>query len=389
MGMSPLFPPSPAAEQRAPPAATASGSAGARAAAQLGAMLLVVAGVFDAEPLYVPGVALLALAAGCLAWVVSGSRGISVGRTLPASCVVEGEALAVAVELRSSRVALPSCLLVDPLLEAPLAVRGGRRAVRVDVQARFARRGRHALAPPTVVVGDPLGLARRAIAGDRTEEVLVLPRVEPVRAAGAGAGRHGTAARRRAGIAPAAEIDVDGLRPHREGAPASRIHWPAFARSGELLERRLRPEGDSRPVVALDTRGEDPDAADAAVRAAASLCVALAGAGSAGGCAVLLPGERRPVLLEPGLSGWPHLHARLAVVEAGAPVLSGLATRRGSVFYVSARPLRRPPAVLTRAPASGRFLVVPGAPGVGAPAFTVAGCTGYDLAPARPRGAAA
>ncbi|MCW2991709.1 MAG: hypothetical protein JWM73_2303, partial [Solirubrobacterales bacterium] len=363
-------------------ARSSSSSAGARAAIKLGLALLLVAGVFDAEPLYVGGVAFLVLGIGCIAWVASGARGVHVGRTLVAPRVVEDEPLAVDIELHSSRVALPSCLVVDPLLAEPVAVRGGRRTATLSVEARFPRRGRHRLAPPTVVVRDPLGLAQRAIAGQRIDEVLVLPRVEPVRAAGSGSGQRGTVTRRaRPGIAPAAEVDIDGLRPSREGAPASRIHWPAFARTGELLERKLRPEGDTRPLVLLDPRGEDPALLDAAVRAAASLCVHLA---EVGGCALLLPGERRPAPLEPGLSGWPHLHARLAMVEGGgAPSLSGLASRRGAIFYVAARALGRVPPVLAHAPAAGRILVVPGVLAGRRPAFSVAGCTGYDLAPVR------
>jgi uncharacterized protein (DUF58 family) len=363
-------------------------SAGARNAIKLGIALLVVAGVFDAEPLYVAGIAFAVLGFGCLAWVASGARGVSIERSLLAPRVVEDDPLPVQITLRAARVALPTCVVDDPLLQSPVVVRGGRPVATVAVEARFPRRGRQRLAPPSAIVRDPLGLAERAMSGDREDEVLVLPRVHPVRSAEAGGGGNGAAGRRtRGGIAPAAEVDIDGLRPHREGAPASRIHWPAFARTGELLERHLRPEGDTRPLVLLDPRGDDPAALDAAVRAAASLCVHLA---ERGGCSLLLPGERRPAPLEPGLSGWPHLHARLAVVEGGgAPTLAGLASRRGAIFYVAARVTNRVPAVLAHAPAAGRFLVVPGALGGRRASFEVAGCTGYDLAPDRARRAAA
>ena len=52
-----------------------------------------------------------------------------------------------------------------------------------------------------------------------------------------------------------------------------------------------------------------------AVRAAGSLCVHLA---RAGGCALLLPGRPPPGRDRPRPGGWPALHARLALVEAGA-----------------------------------------------------------------------
>jgi len=361
----------------------ASSSAGAGGAAKLGVALLLAAGIFDAAPLYVPGVAFLVLAIGCVAWVTSGARGVSVSRRLGATRVVEDEPLPFEIELRSSGV-LPSCEVIDPLLDEPLAVRGGRRTAAVAADARFPRRGRRRLLPPAVVVRDPLGLAQRAITADAPEEVLVLPRIEPIRVTPDAAGAAGAVSRRaRPGVAPAAEIDIDGLRPHREGAPASRIHWPAFARTGDLIERRLRPEGDSRPLVLLDPRHDREEDLDAAVRAAASLCVHLA---DRGGCALLLPGERRPAPLEPGLSGWPHLHARLAVVEGGRPpALTGLAQRRGAIFYVAARVPGRIPQILLHAPAAGRVLVVPGTLNGRRTTFEVSGCRGYDLAPARPR----
>ena len=365
-------------------AGSGSSSAGAKAATKLGVALLLVAALFDAEPVYVPAVVFLVLGVGCRAWVASGARGVKVGRSLLAPRVVEHDPLPVEIVLTSSRVALPSCVVEDPLIDAPIAVRGGRRTAAVRVEVRFDRRGRKRLDPPTAVVRDPLGLARRAIPGERRDEVLVLPRIEPIRLAPDGGGRAGAISRKtRPGIAPAAEVDIDGLRPHREGAPASRIHWQTFARTGELVERRLRPEGDTRPLVLLDARGESLDALDAAVRAAASLCVHLA---ELGGCALLLPGEHRPTPLEQGLSGWPHLHARLAVVEpGGSPALTGLAQRRGAIFYVAARVLRRTPPVLAHAPSAGRVLVVPGVMSGRRASFEVAGCTGYDLAPVRPR----
>ena len=64
-------------------------------------------------------------------------------------------------------------------------------------------------------------------------------------------------------------------------------------------------------------------ASHAAVRACASLAVHLA---RHGGCALLLPGDRRPVTLDPELAGWPHLHARLALVSEHADVSDGLGT---------------------------------------------------------------
>ena len=218
-------------------------------------------------------------------------------------------------------------------------------------------------------------------------ELLVLPRVEPVLAQGGGGGGGGTAGPDGGGgRAPlrgrvdgsAAELDLDGLRPYREGTPASRIHWPAVARSGEMLERRLTADGDSAPLVVLDTSAPpSEEALDMAVRAAASLCLHLA---RRGGCALLLPGDRRPLVVAADLAAWPVAHARLAVVGAARtrPPLAR-ARRAGAVIWVSAR--GDAPRELGRAASGGSWLVVPDDVGHGRFAFTVAGCYGRRLGP--------
>jgi uncharacterized protein (DUF58 family) len=350
---------------------------GAAPAVGLAALLGLCALLFDAEPLWVPVVVLPLLALGAAGWVLLAARGLDVARTVEARRIVEDEPLVVHLDVRARRVPLPGGWLHDPLLGAPAPLRAGRRAARVRIEVRFARRGRRALGVPAVTVADPLGLASRAVAaGGAEDELLVLPRTGPVTAA-AGGGRAGRAARGRRAT-PAVEVDVDGLRPLRSGTSASRVFWPSLARGAEPMERRLAADADTTPLVVLDPRAPARDEdLDAAVRASASLALHLA---RAGGCAVLLPGDRRATALDATLAGWAHLHARLATVEAvGRPALAELATRRGVVVLVSARVVARPPDALLHAPAQGRVLVVPGELAGRRPAFAVAGCHGYEL----------
>ena len=63
--------------------------------AALGLLLLVVAGTFDAEPLYVTGAALVLLGAGAGAWIALGAWGATVTRTIAARSVAEEEPLSV------------------------------------------------------------------------------------------------------------------------------------------------------------------------------------------------------------------------------------------------------------------------------------------------------
>jgi hypothetical protein len=207
-------------------------------------------------------------------------------------------------------------------------------------------------------------------------EVLVLPRVEPLlTAAGSGAGRLGSRSARP--LAEAAEVEIDALRPYRPGAPASRIHWPTVARRGDMVERSLVADSDSRPLVVLDARRpRSQDALDAAVRAAASLTVELA---RRGGCALLLPGDRRASDVDPELRAWPALHVRLALVEPDdRSPLAGRVERAGALFWVAAAD--GVPAGLARAAVAERWLVAPAGLGPdAAAAFFVAGCAGRRL----------
>ncbi|MEA2272940.1 MAG: hypothetical protein QOI98_1648 [Solirubrobacteraceae bacterium] len=349
---------------------------GAVGTAALGVTLALAAGMFDAEPLYVPGVGFALLGSITAAWVWGAARGATVSRTLEARRVVEDEPLRIRVSARAGRLSLPGSEVHDELLDEPVRLDAQRGEAAIRINARFARRGRKTLAAPTLLVRDPLGLASWVVSGGDPDEVLVLPRIDPVRAVDGGG--EGTVAGRLASPLAAAQVEVDGVRPGLETTPASRIYWPGLARGRGLMERRLRADSDQRPIVVLDTRAPaSEEDLDAAARAAASLCIHLA---RRGGCSVLLPRDRRPTTLEATLGGWPHLHARLALVPADlAPPNTGLAGRRGSIVYVCAHVPARMPRALAGVAAAGRILVTPGRLPGHSPAFEVGGCLGYEL----------
>jgi uncharacterized protein (DUF58 family) len=341
--------------------------------AALGLLLLAVAGTFDAEPLYVTGAALVLLGAGAAAWIGLGAWGAAVHRTIEQRSVVEEEPLAVRIEATRGLLPLPPGWIDEPLLPEPVRLTAGRSRVRVRVDVTFARRGRRTLAPPALVLRDPFGLAQRVLAGAHSDEVMVLPRLLPVRATAGGG--DGISAHARAALVAAAETEIDGLREHREGSPASRIHWPTLARGAGLMERKLISEADSRPLVVLDPRAPaSQDALDASVRAAASLAVHFA---RKTGCGLLLPGDRRAVTIDPDLLSWPQAHVRLALIDAATgPALTAAQNRRGLVVFVAARVVDRPPRGLGRTP-GGCLIVVPGAIANRRSVLEVAGCQGF------------
>lgn len=375
-----------------------------------GGALILIALLFDSAPLFVPAAALTLIGLAAPAWVWLSITGARVSRRLPTERVVEGEPLAAIIEVRSGLLGLPGAEVVDPVtgsrlrVGGPLSVLTGGRSASIRVVTRFARRGLHTLRAPSLVVRDALELARvESVSAMPAQQLLVLPRTERVRWFAVGRGRHLRVSEGHATTEALAAVDLDGLRPYRPGTPASRIHWPALARGAGLIEKRLRPDGDTRPLIVLDARPADvPDSdelLDAAVRAAASLTLELA---RAGGCGLLLPGERRPTTIDPELTTWPAAYARLAVVQAAgtrAPALGPGAGRIGPMVYVAVRAPER----LTAANAEGEkrtiVLVVPSAtltggrpPGVRGPvraALEVSGCRGFVLgsrrAPERPR----
>jgi uncharacterized protein (DUF58 family) len=348
--------------------------------AAAGIALAFVGLLFDATPLFVPGVAFVLLGVGAPAWVCCLIHRAELSRHLEQDRVVEGDPLEAMIEVRGW---LPGGEVLDPLAGDPVALPSASRSA-VRVLARFERRGVRRLESPVLRLRDPLWLfeCSRSSASP-PQDVLVLPRTEPVKWIGRGGEAVGaTAARQRAELLAA--VEVDGLRPYRPGTPASRIHWPALARGAELLERRLRVDGDQTPLVVLDARGSGPQQhLDAAVRAAASLTLELA---RAGGSRLLLPDERRPISIEPDLTAWPAAHARLALVEGGpgarAPAFQQVRSALGLVIFVSARRIERLDAVVGAEGWTGTaaVFVMPAALAPrGRVSFSVAGCVGVSV----------
>jgi uncharacterized protein (DUF58 family) len=376
-----------------------------------GLAFVLVSFLFAAEPLLVAGVALCAIGVVTPLWVLASAGGARARRILVADRVTEGAELHAAIEVHRSFAAggWGRLEINDELSGQRLALGGAQsplRSVRdafVQISAPMPRRGEHVLAPPTITARDPFDLARAESPGRGAPQVvLVLPRTEPVRWTGGNRIRRSDGEDGRLGAEAMAASDLDGLRPYRPGTPASRIHWTALARGQGLIERRLRADGDERPLVVLDTRtltsahrgSEEP--LDAAVRATASLVLELA---RRGGCALLLPGQSRPTVIDPELSVWAGTHARLAVAGTDAdphrgrpPALDRIAGRVPLV-YVTAAPHERLGLMLGAAGRGSVVLVVPeselvdgrprGVAGATAPVLSVSGCHGFALSAAR------
>lgn len=350
----------------------------AAGAGALGLGLLAAGLILGIAALLVPAIGLIGLTILGGAWVWTSARTTTLERARGAARIVEGDEYPLRISI-GRRIPIAGGELTDPVLERPVPV-GPRRPETIASEVRFPRRGRHRLDSTRLALRDPLGLWRIELTTPPAGELLVLPRVEPVSmpgvdpvGAGAGAGQSMLDATSTGGReARAVEFEIDGLRPYRHGTPASRIHWPSVARGGEMVERRLVAGSDAAPLIILDSDGApDIESLDAAVRATASLCVHLA---RNGGCAILLPGERRPTLLDGRLRRWPAVHAALALVEPGRMAPRGRGLGRGRfVLWVSGGARQAAERSLARIGAAGGVVVSPLDRGRGV--FEVAGCT--------------
>jgi uncharacterized protein (DUF58 family) len=137
-----------------------------------------------------------------------------------------------------------------PRFVIPRLAHGERQQLPYRVRSNV--RGRHRLGPLALRVKDPFDLSVRLAVVADVGEVIVLPRVVDLATAGAaaGVGAEGTIPHM---VALHGEDDVS-VREYRDGDDLRRIHWPATARSGELMVRQEDRPSRRRAVIVLDDR---------------------------------------------------------------------------------------------------------------------------------------
>jgi uncharacterized protein (DUF58 family) len=263
----------------------------------LGFALLLAGALLGSVALFAFALGLLLVVACCLVVTAIGARRVAITRTVDQSEVVEGRPLTLRFDVRGLG-ALPVHAEVrgEDGRWQPLA-RGSSTRLTIE------RPGAHLVGPSAVRVRDDLRLFSRHRSAGEPAVVLVLP-------APATAGAQPLPQ----GADPGGDPEPDGLQPYFRGTPVGRIHWPSVARAGEWQERRVVTSPRGMPLVVVDLSGAASDGAiDWTLRAAAGQIHVLA---RAGGCRVLLPGERLPIPVENVAEGWPTVHRRLASVRA-------------------------------------------------------------------------
>jgi uncharacterized protein (DUF58 family) len=152
-----------------------------------------------------------------------------------------------------------------------------QRAAQLSVQEVFPRRGVHSLPAYDLVSSFPFGLVERRRRYADELEVMVYPRVRPVRARTLEQAQGGCRQARRA----LAEGDeYFGLREYERGDEIRHIAWRISARLGVWMVRELAAGSTNRVTVILDSRQvkslvDFEDRFEEAVELAASFATSL------------------------------------------------------------------------------------------------------------------
>ncbi len=179
----------------------------------------------------------------------------------------------------------PSLILTDWFDGQRRAARFVVPALRRDASARAAyrvptrRRGRYRVGPLTLAVGDPFGLARRALPGLDDLDLVVRPRVHDILAPVAPGSRImvDTDAPATRAIVSDLGTELLSVREYVVGDDLRRVHWRATARSADLMIRQDEARWRSRAAIVLDTHVSHHDDAslETSVEATASIVARL------------------------------------------------------------------------------------------------------------------
>ena len=259
----------------------------------VGAIVLTALGVAtQIREFVICGVFLACLVVGALIVAGWGRLRLRLVRQVGPRRLPVGEVCHVRLAITPSRFGgrLP-LILLDRLNGAEIAVGtvpAGTSAAPTGTSYRIRtdRRGISKFGDVTVTRLDPFGLARCTRTFEADLDVLVLPRVHPLRAQATRSRTEPTEGQRAHRVLAPATDEFDTLRDYVPGDDVRRVHWPSTARLARPVVRTHQQPWQRRSIVVLDTRTSVyPDDAvggeafERAVSAAASVLVALHRAG--------------------------------------------------------------------------------------------------------------
>ena len=315
----------------------------------LGLFVYVAAWAFGSKPLYPVATGMLLVSLASWAWLRLANRPFVVRRSAGEREHVEGQDVAVMIDLESTGRVLPAAAMlverIGRLGEQRHALRRYRRRLSVRYVLRSLPRGRYVFEDCRVELGDAFGLQRAVVQLPAPGALLVYPRLVELRRLFSDAGALSHAGQRLL-LRRSTGFDLHSVRDYEHGDSLRRVHWRSTARRGQLMVKELEDAPRDEIAVLLDADASAVVGAsfDAQVRAAGSILDAYVRRGRR---AVLVLNTSTPEAqpVHSPLSDWRRALEALATVEPADGVsaarlladASGPATRALELAVVTAR----------------------------------------------------
>jgi len=203
---------------------------------------------------------LLVLYLGIRAWSLMGPHKVTCACAVDREALFPGETLSFTAQVRNGKL-LPVFVKLRPHVRALLpsgedraavstCVLLGYQGVTFDYALVARRRGIYPLGVPVLTTGDFFGLFPRQKQVDRHLEVVVYPRLIPLKPFPLLKrilfGKPGVAS-------PVSDpVYILGTRAYQGQRPARHIHWKASARLGRLQEKICEPAEQAKVLLILD-----------------------------------------------------------------------------------------------------------------------------------------
>lgn len=265
-------------------------------------LVLVIVGLFlfmallnGQRDLLVLSLILVGVAAGAKLWSKWSLDGIECSVSIDRRRLFPGEKLRLKVTAENRKF-LPVLLQVSAPLTGLVHGPSARTAVTAEAgllwyqkssfqwELAVQHRGIHQIGPLGVTSGDLFGFFPKPKAMAETMEVVVYPRLVPIKSL--------TAPRRDFFGIPGAESPVQdpvyilGTRDYQHGQPAKSIHWKATARHHKLQEKIFEPSAQERILLVVDVGPVARSGADEAFERLLETVASVAVRFAERGCAV-------------------------------------------------------------------------------------------------------
>ena len=288
--------------------------------------LYLAAWGFGTDVMFPIAVGLMVAPLVALVWVRTFTRPVRMRRTLAQHELVEGTTVVIGLEVRPGSRPVAGPGNVD---------RPSRRRPRADCGAGTGRPSAARQPPTGKRAARPLPAAQSAAGAvgsvrpgprgdpvDRTDAVLVYPRVYQLDSLFTDAGAGGGDAARML-LHRTSGYDLHSIRDYQHGESLRRVHWRSTARRRRLMVKELEdsPRDEAAVLLDADASGQvgplGNTSFDVQVRAAASVLNRLAEGGQR--CSLVIQGsDRLRVRLGTGSDDLGTAMAALAVVTASA-----------------------------------------------------------------------